>query len=1253
MSRPRTAWLAALTVAAVLLVPAVCLGDDCARDPLNAADCMRSDGYRQFIVIVISILGTIGSIIASIVGATPATPATEPGQAPPDVPVGDIPDADLGGPADNPNTTFDEPPGDCRIGLPTWRVNTATLNLVILDTFFRYEGIGPAIELELVYNALAREAGLFGYGWHCSYDWRVMMRGNQLLVRKGSGQTLPYRLDGLPGPQGPASATPLGPQAERLFDHGPFLLLHDPAARTTYRFDKVSQASAVLTAITDRNECATTLVWNPDGTLAAIQDAAGRSTRFVYDASRLCTSFTTPDGRTAHLGYESGRLTRTTDLAGIPVVYQYDGHGLLVRMVVGNDRATTTFGYQAGPRGPAVASVAGPTGDTTRYEWIQGAQGAVRAVDSRGRATVYESVEGLTHRITNPAGATLSFAYDHGRRVGVQTADGAQFRLEYDPRGRLTRVVDPEGGTSTRAYDDWDRLVAITDATGYTSRFDYDARSNVAGVETSDGRSTRYERDRTGRVTAWTDPNGARFSIARDRFGNAVSVTDPVGATVRLDWGEHGIGLRAITDPMGGTTRLERDGNGRVTRIAYADGTSRTMTYACNAGLTDTDEQGRTTRFERDAASMVRRLVLTDGTITEVSYDGAGRMLELHDALRRTTTFTYDDAGHLVAQRDAKGAEVRLTRSRDGHLICVTDARGGRTSYQRDRLGRLTQVTDGTGASVRFRYDPVGRIIGRENARGQRVELRRGPDGCVVGITHDGAQVASLSYDVCGRLARVQGAAGATALRWDVAGRATSVAYPNGLELRIEYDASSRPRTMTYPGGLTVQYAYDARGRTARLAWEGHWVDLAYFPAGSVRSESRSNGTRTEFAYDAMDRPTSIRHASAGGSIADLHVSYDQVGNVAAVRGDSPVPPGPGRVQGRFSHDTRQAVVQRDGTSLEHDADGNLVGDPSRRWRARYDALDRLVEVDREGRVRRFAYDALSRRARAESESGVRQFFYDPWGRPVVEADGAGSVIACYVYREGQLVARVAAGHTWFYHFDALGSTLALTDDAGSVVDGYAYSPFGQVVGRLGNLDNPFTYVGAYGVFDDGDGLYLMGRRHYDASLGRFLQKDPIGLNAGPNPYAYAGNNPATRVDPSGLDFSTWVELVVGGASAYMILSPDPIAKTLLVGTATVQAVGYVGATLVGTYVIYSNVNDIRNPNTAAGEEGFLKKHEANELLIKDPDGRYRFNPDPTVPSDIPDYEMSKIREAVDKHNARQPPACTPPPPKKKWFGIF
>jgi RHS repeat-associated protein len=102
------------------------------------------------------------------------------------------------------------------------------------------------------------------------------------------------------------------------------------------------------------------------------------------------------------------------------------------------------------------------------------------------------------------------------------------------------------------------------------------------------------------------------------------------------------------------------------------------------------------------------------------------------------------------------------------------------------------------------------------------------------------------------------------------------------------------------------------------------------------------------------------------------------------------------------------------------------------------------------------------------------------------------------------------------------------------MVNKYAYGIFGQVIDEEEQVENPFKYVGAFGVMDEGNGTYYMRARYYDPEVGRFISNDPIGLEGGINLYAYvdsvgkppiqtnlyqyALNNPLKYVDPLGLE---------------------------------------------------------------------------------------------------------------------------------------
>jgi len=56
--------------------------------------------------------------------------------------------------------------------------------------------------------------------------------------------------------------------------------------------------------------------------------------------------------------------------------------------------------------------------------------------------------------------------------------------------------------------------------------------------------------------------------------------------------------------------------------------------------------------------------------------------------------------------------------------------------------------------------------------------------------------------------------------------------------------------------------------------------------------------------------------------------------------------------------------------------------------------------------------------------------------------------------------------------------------------------------------------------------LLHVGWRWYDAAIGRFVQRDPIGLSGGVNVYMYCAANPLPGVDPRGTD--RWVEWECG-----------------------------------------------------------------------------------------------------------------------------
>jgi RHS repeat-associated protein len=78
----------------------------------------------------------------------------------------------------------------------------------------------------------------------------------------------------------------------------------------------------------------------------------------------------------------------------------------------------------------------------------------------------------------------------------------------------------------------------------------------------------------------------------------------------------------------------------------------------------------------------------------------------------------------------------------------------------------------------------------------------------------------------------------------------------------------------------------------------------------------------------------------------------------------------------------------------------------------------------------------------------------------------------------------------------------------GGLVARYEYDPYGRIMNQAGFYAgaNPFRW--STKRFDPETGLSDFGMRYYSATLGRWLNRDPIGDLGGANVYAYVAGNP-------------------------------------------------------------------------------------------------------------------------------------------------
>ncbi len=161
-----------------------------------------------------------------------------------------------------------------------------------------------------------------------------------------------------------------------------------------------------------------------------------------------------------------------------------------------------------------------------------------------------------------------------------------------------------------------------------------------------------------------------------------------------------------------------------------------------------------------------------------------------------------------------------------------------------------------------------------------------------------------------------------------------------------------------------------------------------------------------------------------------------------------------------------------------------------------------------------YLYDPKGRQAQ-KTVNGTKTRYIHAGIRIIAEYDNAGDFSKRYVHGtslDEVLLEIDDSNDVTYLHHDRIGSIIATTNDTGSVIDTYAYSPWGECGDMSGTT---FGFQGQR--FDHETGLYFMKARHYDPKIGRFLQPDPIGYGDGLNMYQFGYNNPNSFSDPLGL----------------------------------------------------------------------------------------------------------------------------------------
>ena len=319
---------------------------------------------------------------------------------------------------------------------------------------------------------------------------------------------------------------------------------------------------------------------------------------------------------------------------------------------------------------------------------------------------------------------------------------------------------------------------------------------------------------------------------------------------------------------------------------------------------------------------------------------------------------------------------------------------------------------------------------------------------------------------------------------------------------------------------------------------------------------SRQGGTGVLPIRGTTNEPSSSVTVNGTAAIVKSDNSFE--GKASVTAGDNMVTVAATDVSGNTATNRYNVTVTGSGSkTLVYDANGNLTSDGTRTFE--WDPLNRLTAVNSGTQRSEFTYNGLSQRVKIiektnGSVTSTKQFVWCPGDpQPGEERDGSNNVTKRY-YTQG-----VQIGSTnYYYTRDHLGSIREMTDGTGAVQTRYDYDPYGRRTRLTGTIDADFGFTGHY--YHQPSGLHLALYRAYDADLGRWISRDPIGEDGGINIYAYVLNNPIILIDPLGL--INWGQVgngvlgVVGGiaATAAVIALTSTGVGTVLAPIAAVEA---------------------------------------------------------------------------------------------------
>lgn len=879
------------------------------------------------------------------------------------------------------------------------------------------------------------------------------------------------------------------------------------ATLLTFSYDAANRLGGVV----DAYGKTTTIERDAYGSPQALVGPYGQRTLLQVNADGYLTSITNPASEAIQLGYGAGGLlTSVTDPKTNSYQFPYNPAGLLDGA---SDPAGGSSAFTQNTSG-RLSEVTHTTaeGRTSIHSVEELALGGQRRLITRTDGTQMEMVEGVLDgqkregvtTVTLPTGTTVTEIRGPDPRFGMQHPIVQNRTVTVPYRGgELRSTLEVERAAELMDPNNPLWLQSLTEIVTYNGRSftqSYDGDTKVFSTMTPEGRWSTRQLDDNGRLIAAFTPGFGQTNYTYNAQGRLTDVTRTCGDGTRLkrlSYDADGY-LQAVTDPLNQTVNFQRDAVGRVTLLTRPD--------------------------EQQVAFV---------------YDSNGNMIQISPPEKPPHHFSF--------------TTIDLP---DTYTPPTVDSSSAATAYSYNKDRQRTEIARPDEQTVALEYDSAGRLAGIQVAPGgERItygyhettgQLKKveGPDDVAQSFTYHGGLLASNAYSgpVDGNLTRsydqdfrltqleVRGAPFPISFQYDNDSLLTGVGYDqtNGM-LTLVRGSESGLITATnfgsaqkvadrrgYNGfGELTSYTADCNG-SACLAIQYLRDDLGRI---TQKVETVAGSTKIyRYGYDPVGRLIEVRD---GGDVVISSYGYDANGNRLSYSGPL------GDAAGTY--DDQDRLVSYGGNSYTYTANGELLTKVAGGQTTShvYDALGNLRSVTLpNGTVVSYLVDGGNRRmAKRINGARVKGFLYGGGFSPLAELDADNHVVSLFLYG--------TRGHVpdLMLKNDGTGTFIPyriITDHLGSprlvinalngteIAQQLDYDEFGRVLTDTSPGFQPFGFAG--GLYDPDTGLVRFGFRDYDPETGRWTTNDPAGFVAGSsNLYAYSGNNPLNRIDPSGL----------------------------------------------------------------------------------------------------------------------------------------